>query len=126
MKRPTYLTPVVVFQIALLTACGDYSIKLPNGYELTRISGSKYVISNSEKLILLGASVDKYYISGAYVIGSVSHSDDAPGTRFFTLDTERNRVIGDLPKHLWQKELTKIGVQGELKLKRPNRFQSMK
>jgi hypothetical protein len=111
----------------MLTACGDYSIRLPHGYGLTQTHGGTVLIEGPDHRLVVGANVDGYGVLGDLVVGHVSlaeyppdQEDSRPG--YFILNTKRHEVKEAIEKNAWLDALRAAGVSEEPRLSKPSRF----
>lgn len=116
---------ILFLLMPFISACGDYSIVLPNSYQLVRITGYEVAIVDSTRHFVVEPNIDKYAVSGNFVIGHVSlpehgrPTDSVPG--YFILDTSNKSVKLGLTKEQWTELISKENIQ-EFKLINPSRF----
>lgn len=128
MKTTWIRTGLVgVFAVMLLQACGDYSIRLPGNYRLTRIYPGALLINHPDRGIIVDANVDSYKVIGDYVVGHVSAADVPPEKGYskpgyFIVDTKEHRTRQGLDKATWLSELRRLGINEEPMLEKPSRF----
>ncbi len=131
--RPIALILALVLS---MTACGDYQIRLPGGYYLTRVYAGAFLISfrdqDGQRLygdVVVNATVDSYQVLDNLVIGHVSILDymspeekevSKPG--YFILNTKTHDVKQGLDKKAWLDSLQAQGVSSEPSLGKPSRF----
>jgi hypothetical protein len=110
-----------------MSACGDYSIRLPGGYCLVRIYAGAVLISHGEKGVAIDANIDGYEVIGDLVVGHVIAADLPPEKTFskpgyFILNTKSNEITQGLDKKVWLDSVQALGVHGEPRLSKPSRF----
>ncbi len=128
MTRVAY-SVMLIFFVCMLASCGDYSINLPNGYSLTKISGETRVISDDKNMIITNHVVDGtvslYAVCGVYVTGTLSMLKngvpDIQKTQYFLINTQTGFIKHNLDEQTWKSELVKIGVI-DVKLRRPSKY----
>jgi hypothetical protein len=109
-------------------ACsGDYSVRLPGGYALTRVHAKAVVIHHPEKGIVVDADIDGYKVLGDIVVGRVIMAERAPDNAYskpgyFFLITKTHEVKQGLDKKAWLESLQKIGISDEPNLGKPSPF----
>lgn len=123
---------VVVFPFLLLL-CGcflhpDYSIALPNGYELARIWKGAHTIANERNFLVVGLSIQKYAVVDSVVTGYVSDENmaDVPEALrgkvgYFVLDTATGNLEDGLSEDKWRETLKSHGIMSPPPLKAPSR-----
>lgn len=118
---------IAILAAMLLQACGDYSIRLPGNYRLTRIYADALLINHPDRGISVDANVDRYKVIGDYVIGHVSAADLPPEKKhskpgYFIVNTKLHSTRQGLDKKTWLDELRKLGIKEEPTLEKPSRF----
>lgn len=105
-----------------LTACGDYSICLPNGYRLVTASGGFVVTDEplgpgTSVEIVVSSDVAKYDVVGELVVGHVTtHEGMAPIEKrqskpgYFIVNTGTGWVVTGLTRAHWRAKLASRGV----------------
>jgi hypothetical protein len=118
----------------LLVKCTpfDYEGKLPNGYEINKISSTNIAIARG--LTVFRGDINRMNIRGDVVIGRVDELTPAeqrtriskfeapPG--YFILDTKTGSLQLGLEKKAWLSQLKKLGIAEEPNLKMPTAFAS--
>ncbi len=112
---------------SFLSGCGDYSVSLPGGYELTRVYAGTVLIHHPEKGVVVDANVDAYDVTDGFVIGHVSIADELPEKEFskpgyFILNTKTHELKQGLDREGWVKSLKAVGKTIEPVLKSPSRY----
>lgn len=121
-------TGVVIGAVLVMYACGgDYSVRLPGGYALTRVHAGAVVIHHPEKGIVVDANIDGYKVLGDIVVGHVIMADRTPDNAYskpgyFFVVTKTHEVKQGLDKKSWLEALKKMGVNSEPNLSKPSRF----
>lgn len=120
----------VAFLVIAATAvgCGDYAVRLPGGYELTRVyAGAVLIARPDHEGLAVNANIDRYAVVGHLVVGHVSlakhefeRSLSKPG--YFVLDTNNGDVKVGMDLESWRLELREMGVSPEPPLAEPSRF----
>jgi hypothetical protein len=106
---------------------GDYSIRLPGGYRLTRIYAGALLINHPSRGIAVDANIDGYKVLGQYIVGHTSQADQEPEKGYskpgyFLVDTKAGSAKQGMIKQAWLDELRKVGITEEPKLEAPSRF----
>lgn len=130
--RPLVLILALAFSV---TACGDYQIRLPGGYYLTRVYAGAFLISfrgqdgqSPYGEVVVNATVDRYEVLDGLVVGHVSTLDymspeekevSKPG--YFIVNTKTHEVKQGLDKKAWLDALQVQGIS-EPNLGKPSRF----
>lgn len=137
MKLKIVRSLVLILTLGLgITACGDYQIRLPGGYYLTRVYARAFLISysgsdgqNTSGEVVVNATVDRYKVLDSLVVGHVSTLDymspeekaaSKPG--YFIVNTKTHEVKQGLDKKTWLASLQSFGFTGEPDLSKPSRF----
>lgn len=110
-----------------MQGCGDYSVRLPGSYVLTRIYAGAVLINHPGKGIVVDANIDGYKVLGDHVVGHVAPADLSPEKEhskpgYFLLNTKTHEVKQGLDKKAWLESLKKIGINDEPNLSKPSRF----
>jgi hypothetical protein len=114
---------------ALFAGGGDYSVQLPNGYELIRTNASTVMIWSPRgmdrhcvvppKIVLIGRK--GHLVFGLVERDPASDPGYDPTEGFFVLNTENGAASLGLTKDEWVVSLRKLGVPDEPLLRRPSR-----
>lgn len=125
------LASVALF-VALVAICDcwDYSVDLPNGYRLVRLNSYEVAIVLPDNRMLIDPDVRRYAISGSVVAGfaevpkSLPQQPPPPRQQegYFIVNTETGDVWDSLSQEAWLERLRLLGIESELKLKRPSPF----
>jgi len=123
--------------ICLIAGCSkhpDYSVPLPNGYQLVRTNAPSIFIFRPysanglvvEDSCVVPPKIVMLNVSGDIVFGRTEKSPDAdrwgPGPPgFFILDTKNHKVELGLDEQTWLSSLKAIGISGKPSLKKPSR-----
>jgi hypothetical protein len=113
--------------ISSMQACGDYSVRLPGGYVLSRVYAGAVLINHPEKGIVVDANIDGYRVVGDQVVGHVTAADLPPEKEhskpgYFFLNTKTHEVRQGLDKKAWLESLESKGIRDEPTLSKPSRF----
>ena len=113
-----------------LSACGDYSIRLPGGYSLVRVySGAVLIAGDHTRGVVIDPNVEGYAVLGDLVVGRVNTpgnltdedmSASVPG--YFILNTKAHTVRKGLVRQTWLDSLKELGITAEPRLSNPSRF----
>jgi hypothetical protein len=134
MWTRTTIRSAVVGLCMLAAGCGDYTIDLPGGYLLVRVSSEEVLISDPRHVVVIMPTVDLYNVQGHLVVGHVSVPNLPPDpdpprgekakTRpgYFVINTQTREVKDGLEKRMWLELLQTLGVKAQPDLKRPSRF----
>lgn len=123
------LLGLILAMVLSMTACGDYSIRLPGGYSLVRVYAGAVLISNPQHEVVVNSNVDGYKVLDGLVAGYVTTPDhlspeekevSKPG--YFILNTKTHDVKQGLDKKAWLDSLKAQGVSSEPSLGKPSRF----
>jgi hypothetical protein len=112
-------------------ACSDYSIDLPQGYQLVQTNADEVVISKPNQEIIVGPTIDGYSVVNLLVMGHTSiprnplnnpeaKSLSKPG--YFLVNTSAHHVAQGLEKGAWLQLLRDNGIPREPILHAPSRF----
>jgi len=121
-------TAVLITAVLVMYACGgDYSVRLPGGYALTRVHAGAVVIHHPEKGIVVDANIDGYKVLGDIVVGHVIMADRTPDNAYskpgyFFVITKTHEVKQGLGKKAWIESLQKLGISSEPNLSKPSPF----
>lgn len=119
---------VLVLTVAFgVSACSDYSIRLPNDYELIRIYAGAVLIGAPEGGARVEANIDGYTVIGELVVGHVTAAEHSPEKEmskpgYFILNTESHEVKQGLSKEDWFDAIKGLGITREPSLGKPSRF----
>jgi hypothetical protein len=107
--------------------CGDYAIRLPGDYRLTRIYAGAVLINHPDRGIAVDANVDGYKVIGQYLVGHTSQAEQEPEKGYskpgyFLVDTKAGSAKQGMTKGAWLDELRRVGITEEPKLDTPSRF----
>jgi hypothetical protein len=110
-----------------VSACGDYSIRLPGNYALTRVYAGAVLINHPEKGVVIDANIDAYAVLGSLVVGHVAVAEQSPEKElskpgYFILNTKTHEVRQGLDKKVWLDSLKTLGTTTEPSLGKPSRF----
>ena len=116
-----------VFLLLGITACGDYSVNLPNGYTLVSVYSGAILINHPHEGIAVEANIDSYQVIGDLVVGHSTSAELLPEKGFskpgyFILDTRTRKVLQALDRTTWLSNLAKLGVSEVPVLNKPSRF----
>lgn len=110
-----------------MSACGDYSIRLPGNYALTRVYAGAVLINHPEKGVVIDANIDGYKVLGDLVVGHVTVAEESPEKEmskpgYFIVNTKTHEVKQGLDKKAWLDALQAHGIGNEPNLGKPSRF----
>lgn len=98
-RRPVRLLwlGLALTMIFNITACGDYSVRLPNNYELIRVYAGAVLIGAPEGGVRIEANIDGYKVLGDLVVGHVTVAEHSPEKEmskpgYFILNTKTHEV----------------------------------
>lgn len=130
---------VAAFAVFLIILCliygclmfrfiGGYSFPLVGGYELhCPYHGANCISSNRDGgLMILGANVDLYAVTGRLIVGHVSaEQPPSPGNQqeaigYFVIDNDNGDTQKGMPKKEWILALRKRGIVDLPRLRRPH------
>lgn len=116
-----------VFLLLGVTACGDYSVSLPNGYTLVSVYSGAVLINHRNEGIAVEANIDGYQVIGDLVVGHSIGAEllpekDLSKPGYFILDTRTHKVIQALDRTAWLSNLTRLGISKVPVLNKPSRF----
>ena len=110
-----------------MSACGDYSVRLPGNYALTRVYAGAVLINHPEKGVVIDANIDGYKVLNDLVVGHVSVAEHSPEKElskpgFFILNTKTHELRQGLDKKAWLDSLKALGTTNDPSLDKPSRF----
>ena len=116
-----------VFLLLGVTACGDYSVSLPNGYTLVSVYSGAILINHPHEGIAVEANIVGYQVIGDLVVGHSIEAEllpekDLSKPGYFILDTRTHKVIQALDRTTWLSNLKRLGISEVPALKKPSRF----
>lgn len=118
---------LVLTMVFSMSACGDYSVRLPNNYELIRVYAGAVLIGAPEGGVRIEANIDGYKVLGDLVVGHVTVAEQSPEKEmskpgYFIVNTKTHEVKQGLDKKAWLDALKAQGVNSEPSLGKPSRF----
>jgi len=118
------LALIVVLSIS---ACGDYSVRLPGGYTLIRVYAGAVLINHPAKTEWIKANIDGYKVLNELVVGHVIIAEHSPEREmskpgYFILNTKTHEMKQGLDKKAWLGSLQALGITDEPILSKPSRF----
>ena len=110
-----------------VSACGDYSVRLPGNYALTRVYAGAVLIGAPEGGVRIEANIDGYKVLNDLVVGHVIVAEHSPEKEmskpgYFILNTKTHEAKQGLDKKAWLNSLQAQGISSEPSLGRPSRF----
>ena len=132
------LSPIIAVPILLLVMYfsfgGDYSINLPNGYEIVRTNANEIVIASSKpgEGIVVSSYIDSYAVFENIATGhvtrkgySLEHREySVPG--YFILDMKSGGAQQGLSEEEWISSLLKHEITKRPNLRKPSRLDSFR
>lgn len=99
---------VMVFQGIM-----DFGLALPNGYEVVRVSGGTFLITDHTNFVRIDPLIEEYAMRGKWVIGRTSYYERDQGEveGFFVLDTKTGKLQQGLSNKQFQQALTKNNIR---------------
>lgn len=124
--RPLWLG-LALTTIFSMSACGDYSVRLPNNYQLVSVYAGAVLIGAPEGGTRIEANIDGYKVLGDLVVGHVTAAEHSPEKEmskpgYFILNTKTHEAEQGLDKKAWLNALQVQGICGEPSLGKPSRF----
>lgn len=110
-----------------MSACGDYSVRLPNNYELIRVYAGAVLIGAPEGGVRIEANIDGYKVLNELVVGHVTVAEHSPEKEmskpgYFIVNTKTHETKQGLDKKTWLDALQAQGISNEPSLGKPSRF----
>jgi hypothetical protein len=117
----------VLTMVFSMSACGDYSVRLPGNYALTRVYAGAVLIHHPESGVRIEANIDGYKVLNDLIVGHVTVAEHSPEKEmskpgYFILNTKTHEVKESLDKKAWLDTLRTLGVNNEPSLGKPSRF----
>jgi hypothetical protein len=111
-------------------ACGDYSVELPNEYELVRFNAFESGIVMPDGTLVVEPTIDEYAVVGDMVLGHAEIPRSLPNQEaplrtvsgYFFLDTATGQLRDGLERTAWVSELEGKGITDLPELAAPSRF----
>lgn len=110
-----------------MSACGDYSVRLPGNYALIRVYAGAVLIGAPEGGTRIEANIDGYKVLGDLIVGHVTAAELSPEKEmskpgYFILNSKTHEAKHALDKKAWLDALRALGVNSEPKLSKPSCF----